>query len=116
MAPFLRNALSESVQSGAGLEPSQLLGIVAVLGFEAFLLAVGVREFDGDVLARSELVKTEDRDAILFLDLVVIGRVDERQSEHALLLEVGLMDASQALGEHNANAQITRFHSGMFAA
>ena len=87
-----------------------------MLGFEAFLLAVGVREFDRHVLTRSKLVEAEDRDAILFLDLVVVRRVDEGQCEHALLLEVGLVDASQALGEHDANAQITRFHSGVFAA
>ena len=106
----------EGVESGTGLEPCQLLFVVAVLGFEAFLLAVGVGEFDGHVLARGEILQTENGDAILFLDLVVVGRVHEGQRQHALLLEVGLVDAGQALGEHHANAQIAGFHGGVFAA
>ncbi len=41
-------------------------------------------------LARSEVLKAEERNLVGGLDLVVIGGVGEGEWEHALLLQVGL--------------------------
>ena len=104
---LLRSGL-ESVQGGAGTEPAQLLLVVGVLRLEAFLRAVFMREFDDDAAVGRKGVQVENRDAVLFLNLVVVGRIHEGECEDALLLEVGLVDAGEALGEDDADVEIAR--------
>ncbi len=67
-------------------------------------------------LARREGREVREVDAIILLDLVVVGLVTEGEGEHALLLQVGLVDAGEALHQHSAYAQVARLHGGVFAA
>lgn len=87
-----------------------------VLRFEVFFRAVLVGELDRDVTTRSEILEVEGRDAVLFANLVVVGGVDERERQDALLLEVRLVDADEVLREHHGDVSIAGFHGGIFAA
>lgn len=46
-------------------------------------------------LARRQVLKSEQRDLVVGADLVVVGWVGERQRQHALLLQVGLVDPGE---------------------
>lgn len=46
-------------------------------------------------LARREAIESEQRDLVVGLNLVVVGGVGERQRQHALLLQVGLVDPGE---------------------
>ncbi len=59
-------------------------------------------------LAGCQILQTEQRDTVSGLDLVVVLRVGKGQREHALLLQVGLVDASKAADDDRAAAQGSR--------
>ena len=50
-------------------------------------------------LVGREVGEAEHADAVVLADLVVGGRVGERQRQQALLLQVRLVDAGEAAGE-----------------
>ena len=81
---LLRRA--QEVQRRARVEPRELAFIEAVSGFKDVLRAVVVDRFDADGAARGEVLEAQDRNAVLLADLVVVGRVHEREREDALLL------------------------------
>ena len=85
-----------------------------MLSLEAVFSAVVMLADDRHGLPRSDLGEAEHRDAVLLADLVVILRVHEGESEDTLLLQVGLVDSGEALREHHHDAEVTRFHSGVF--
>ena len=60
--------------------------------------------------------QSQNADGIGLLDFVVIGFVGKRQRLHALLFQVGFMDAREAFHQYGANAQVAGFHGGMLTA
>lgn len=50
--------------------------------------------------------KINKNSLIVARDSVVVGRVVEHQGQHALLLQVGLVDASERLHHHRAPAEV----------
>jgi hypothetical protein len=49
-------------------------------------------------------------------DLVVVGGVGKGERQHALLLQVGLMDARKGLDNDGHTAQVARLKRGVLAA
>lgn len=76
--------------------------------------AVGVLGDQSQVLARSEGLETLDVNLVVGGDLVVVGRVGEGQGEHALLLQVGLVDTSEGAGDDGETTEVTGFESSVF--
>lgn len=68
----------------------------------------------GHRLADSEL-SAEDVDLVIGLDLVVVGGVREGEGKHTLLLQVGLVDASEGAGDDGETAKVTGLESGVLA-
>src|SRR5262249_58464968 len=50
------------------------------------------------------------------VELLVVARIDERQRQHTLLLEVGLVDAREAPNDDRGTAEIARRHRRVLAA
>ena len=74
---------------------------------------MGNDDLDGCV--GGEVDEAVDGDAIPLTDRVVVGGVGEREGEHALLLEVGLVDAGERAGDHGAGAPEAGLHGGVLA-
>ena len=70
---------------------------------------------DDKVSARLES-GTADVYPVPFEDFVIVRRIAETEGEYSLLLEVGLMDPGETLGNHRLDAQETSFHRSVFAA
>lgn len=58
-------------------------------------------------------LSTHDRELVRARDEVVVGRVLEPEREHALLLEVGLVDTSKRADEDSAATEETGLKSGV---
>ena len=69
---------------------------------------------NGEFRAWSKLLKTSQRDTIVFLYLIIIVLVAERKSKHTLFLQVCLMNSGKALSQDYLYVQEARLHSGMF--
>ena len=78
--------------------------------------AVRVRDAALDRLAGRQLREADEADAIVLADLVVVGRVAERQRQQALLLQVGLVDAREAARDDGRAAEQARRQRGVLAA
>ena len=52
--------------------------------------------------------------AVPFPHFIVIPRIGECQGQHALFLEIRLVDAGKTLGYHSLNPEKTGFHRGVF--
>ncbi len=83
---------------------------------DAILGAVLVPGHQGERNAGRERRQAQQADAVILLELVVVGRVREGQRQHALLLQVGLVDAGETLHDDGAAAQETGFHGGVLTA
>ena len=59
--------------------------------------------------------ESDDGNSVGGKDLVVVGRVVEGQRQHALLLQVGLVDTGEALDDDGAPAEVTRFQRRVLA-
>ena len=65
---------------------------------------------DRDGLARRELGEPDHVDRVVGPELLVVGRIGERQREHALLLEVGFVDPRERAHDDRPSAHIARLH------
>ncbi len=52
-------------------------------------------------------------DAVVFAHLVVVVLVGEGQCQHTLLLQIGLVDAGEALGQDDLHVEEARLHGSM---
>jgi hypothetical protein len=69
--------------------------------------SVGVLGNHGQVLARSEGIKTQDIDLVGTLDPVVVLGVSEGEGKHTLLLQVGLVDTGEAADDDGKTTEET---------
>lgn len=67
-----------------------------------------------EVFAGRERLQPSDVEAVVGLDLVVVRGVGEGQSEHALLLEVRLVDARKGADDDRETAEVTRLECSVF--
>mmetsp|Transcript_27704 Transcript_27704/g.65797 ORF Transcript_27704/g.65797 Transcript_27704/m.65797 type:complete len:230 (+) Transcript_27704:345-1034(+) len=103
------------VQGRAMLEPVNLVLVEAVVDLEGVLLAVGPRRLDGQRDARGEGVQALDGELVGWLDQVVILGVGKRERQHALLLQVCLVDAGKRPDDHSCAAQVTGLEGSVLA-
>src|SRR5262245_33890376 len=111
--PFL---LLGGVERRPGFEPRDLLAGHGVLDGDLLGAPVWLADPERHRLARLEGRQPDDRHAVVLLDPIVVLGVAERQREHPLLLEVGLVDAGEAADQHRHAAEVARRHRGMLAA
>lgn len=78
-------------------------------------LAVLVLELSGERGALLEVLEAEDRDLVGRLDLVVVGSVGEREGEHTLLLEVGLVDSGERSGDDGDTSEESGLEGGVLS-
>ncbi len=83
--------------------------------FEAVRRAVRVPQCHGEIFTGGEGGKPGHVHGIVLAHLVVIRGVREAQRQKPLLLEVGFVDAGQALRNHGLAAQKARRHGRMLA-
>lgn len=67
------------------------------------------------VLPLGKLCQSDDIHTIIGPDLVVVFRVGKRESEHALLLEVRLVDTRERAHDDGESAEEARFEGSVFA-
>ena len=60
-----------------------------------YLASVSMGELTLERLTRSEGLKTEDADLVIRLHLVIVRLVVEGEGQHALLLQVSLVNSKQ---------------------
>ena len=66
------------------------------------------------VLARGKGLEASDVNLVGTLELVVVLGVNEGESEHALLLQVGLVDTGEAADDDGKTAEEAGLESGVF--
>ena len=77
--------------------------------------AVLMVEAQRQVLARRDALEAEDVDLVARPHLLVVRGVDERQREHALLLQVRLVDARERARDDREPAEEARLERGVLA-
>lgn len=82
---------------------------------DGLLRSVLVSDLDVEVLARGELVKTQDGDLVLTRDLVVVGSVLEPKREKTLLLAVGLVNSGKGSSDNGGSTQESRLEGGVLS-
>ena len=65
-----------------------------------YLLPTVIRCYSSSYPSRGEVGESVEGDGVIGLDLVVIGLVGEGEGKHTLLLQVGLVDAGERLGDN----------------
>mmetsp|Transcript_24095 Transcript_24095/g.75512 ORF Transcript_24095/g.75512 Transcript_24095/m.75512 type:complete len:373 (-) Transcript_24095:1175-2293(-) len=68
-----------------------------------------------ELAARHKVREAGDGERVAGADLVVVGLVSEGEGEHALLLQVGFVDARERLDDHRAAAEVARLERGVLA-
>ncbi len=87
-----------------------------LVGTEVQRRAVRSRQSAPDLAAGGELAEPQDADAVVLADLVVDGRIVEGQRQHALLLQVGLVDPGEAAHDDGPTAAEAGLHGGVLTA
>ena len=105
---------THQVESTASLEPLDLSLVERMRQLELVLGPISMLGDEGKVLALGKALESLDIHLIIGLNLVVIGRVDESQREHALLLQVGLVDACERTGNDGQSTEVPRLQSSVF--
>src|SRR5438309_3402428 len=104
------------VQRRPGLEPRDVLPGEAVERLDGLRPSVWLLDRHAHGLPRLERREARDAHAVQRLEAVVVARVLEREGQGALLLEVRLVDAGEALDENDGAAQVARRHRRVLAA
>mmetsp|Transcript_23424 Transcript_23424/g.59122 ORF Transcript_23424/g.59122 Transcript_23424/m.59122 type:complete len:297 (-) Transcript_23424:284-1174(-) len=97
------------------LEPADLVVVERVVHGEGVLLAAGLGGLHGEGHAGCEVVEALDRQLVGGLDHVIVGGVGKGQGQHALLLEVGLMDTCERAHDDGGAAQVAGLQSSVLA-
>ena len=69
---------------------------------------------ESQVLSRLEGLQAQNVNLVAGLDLLIILRVGESQSEHTLLLQVGFVDTGERASDDSETTEETRFESSVF--
>ena len=82
---------------------------------ELLLRAIRMLQHERQVLARRERLEANDIDLVVRPHLVVVRGVHERQREHALLLEIRLVDTRERARDDREAAEEARLERGVLA-
>ena len=104
---------THQVKGRASLESLDLTLVEGVGELNLVLGTVLVLDGERQVLARRKGLETKDVDLVRRLDLLVVIGVDEREREHALLLQVRLVDTSERASDDGKTAEETGLESGV---
>ena len=102
--------LTKNVERRAGFEPLDLLLVERVVEEDSIFRSVGVVDHRRDLSVRGDLGQADQRNPVVDPDLVEVGGIDEPQTQHALLLEVGLGDPGEGAGDDRRPGHVPRFH------
>lgn len=100
-----RNILNDKTSISS---PRYAISTTDVLG------TIDVLSDEGQVLAGSKRLETENVHLVVGLNLVIVLGIGERQGEHTLLLQVGLMDTSKGADNDRKTTEVTRFEGSVF--
>lgn len=101
------------VEGGTSLEPLDLAFVEGVSKLDLLRGAVLVLNDEGEVFARSKALQTLDVNLVGTLDTVVVGRVDEGERKHTLLLQVGLVNTGEGADDDGKTTEETGLKSSM---
>ena len=90
-------------------------GLNVCVHSKSIVRAVGLGDAAPHRLVGRQVGQAEHRDAVVLADLVVGGRVGERERQQALLLEVRLVDAGERAGEDHPAVAEAGLHGGVLA-
>src|SRR5258708_5137442 len=105
----------DHIQGASCFEPFDLWFIVGMVEGDFVFAAVLMVQDHGQGFAGSERAEACDIDAVVLLYFVVIFFAREGQGQHALFLQVGLVDTGEAPHDDGPYAAVAGFHGGMFA-
>src|SRR5215470_16755034 len=108
--------LRERVQRRSGAEPADVLLGQAVASLDRNGPAVRLVDPDLDGPLRRQGPEAHHAHAVRLLEQVVVLGVLERQGQDPLLLQVGLVDAREALDQHGLGAEVSRRHGRVLPA
>ena len=106
----------EQVQRRALLEPLELRWPVGVMQTQRLCSAIRVLDDALDGLARSQVLQSDEADAVVLTDAVVVRQVTERERQQPLLLQVAFVDAGEAADDDRHATKEPRRQSGVFTA
>lgn len=84
--------LLHSVEGGAGVEPGDLLLVEGVVQHNRVAATVRVLQHSCQRLSGLEVVEANDADFVIGANFVVVSLVGEGEGEHALFLQIRLVD------------------------
>lgn len=90
--------------------------MVAMIQVRLPLLAARFPDLQNQILASLQVVRAENIQLIVDGDVVVLRRVCECESEHALLLQVRFVDASKAARDHCHASKVSRLQRRVLTA
>ena len=102
------------VQGRSSLEPLDLSLVEGVGQGDLILGTTLVLSDQSQVDTRGKGLETFNGNLVGWLDLVVVGGVDECQCEHSLFLQVGLMDTSERTSDDGQSTKEAGLQSGVF--
>lgn len=80
---------------------------------ETVLAAILMLQSYRQLVAWGKLLQTGERNTVVFLYLIIIILVAECKRQHTLLLQVGFVNAGEALGEDHLHIEEARLHGCM---
>src|SRR5262245_61193516 len=106
----------EQVQGRALLEPLELRWPVGVTQAQRLRSAIRVLDDTLDGLARSQVLQSDEADAVVLTDVIVVRRIAKRERQQPLLLQVAFVDAGEAADDDRHTTKEPRRQSGVFTA
>lgn len=103
-----RKESTYEVKSRASLEPLNLALVEGVRELDLLLRTITVLNTKRQVLAGRKRLQTKDVHTVVRADLLIVLRVRERQREHALLLQVRLVDTREGPDDDREAAEEAR--------
>ena len=100
--------MMEEVERRALAEPFELRGAEGVVEPQRLGRAIGVLDAALDRLPRRHFLQSDETDAVIDADAVVIRPVLEGQRQEALLFQIGFVDACKTTGDDRGAAEEAR--------
>lgn len=110
----LLNLLSHQVKCRAGLEPVNLSLVERVVQLDLEGASVSFLDLGGEWLSGSEVLQSQNGNAVLGADSVVVLLVGEGEREDSLLLQVSLVYSSERFDNDSDTSEESRLESGVF--
>lgn len=111
----LLGCLCHQIQRASSLEPADLALVEGVSEGDLLFAAVLVVKDHADDRAWCQLLDVEEVDMVRWLDAVVVGGVLKVERQHALLLQVGLVDTSERTSDDGGSTEEAGLESGVLA-